>query len=580
MIGGAIVVVLQKGANRQVMNDLLKGKTYPQREGIIVLLFALAALAINWKLIREGIILSSYDIWHHVKWVNWFSQQLTEGIIYPRWLAQSNYGYGSPTFIFYPPLAYYVGSLLRGFGLNAEQTIIALFILPTWLAGITMYLYGRQRWGIKTAVFGGLLYLSMPYLAVNIYLRGALAETWAIAFLPLLFHFTDQSLLSSRGRVGLIVAFALLSFTHLPSLLIYTLAWLIYIFYCYCTKKLAFKRVLTTLICSLISWGIAAFYLLPAIHEKSWVNLASMKAVSGGYQANLIGTPQAHSFLPTVSKSYFYGVGLTIFLAILAIWIYRSRKNILLCLSQSFLVLAIIIFLMSYPSKPIWTIIPTLQMLQFPWRLLGLFSFIFVCLVAQIMRYLTLAQRWIYLLIPILILLLNYRYAYQMSKNLATFANYKNRYKIEEIQKVKNILNNPHLDNLSDVPEYRPLLPNRQPAPKGILDLPQVFLIKGKGNITIEKWGSYQRRFNIKVDQPSLFKIRTYYYPAWHLYLNQKPHPIKQLEDGTIGFNLASGFHELELRYQWTLAFTIGVGISLLTIVFLLINYQTKWIVL
>ena len=44
------------------------------------------------------------DIHNHINWAKQVSTGIREGVIYPRWLAESNNGYGSPTTIFYSPL--------------------------------------------------------------------------------------------------------------------------------------------------------------------------------------------------------------------------------------------------------------------------------------------------------------------------------------------------------------------------------------------------------------------------------------------------------------------------------------------
>jgi uncharacterized membrane protein len=114
-------------------------------EVISIFLLALTTIILNQRMIRDGIIFESNDIKYHISWLQYFSQQLSEGIFYPRWLASQNYGYGSPDFVFYPPLVYYVGSLLKFIGLNAEQAIISLFSLAIFLAGFNFYICGRDR---------------------------------------------------------------------------------------------------------------------------------------------------------------------------------------------------------------------------------------------------------------------------------------------------------------------------------------------------------------------------------------------------------------------------------------------------
>ncbi|MDJ0636402.1 MAG: hypothetical protein QNJ34_24710 [Xenococcaceae cyanobacterium MO_188.B29] len=81
-------------------------------EIIIVILLVLATIIINSRMIRDGLN-GMTDMRWHITWLQHFSKQLAEGILYPRWLAGTNYGYGSPTFVFYPPLVYYLGSLIN-----------------------------------------------------------------------------------------------------------------------------------------------------------------------------------------------------------------------------------------------------------------------------------------------------------------------------------------------------------------------------------------------------------------------------------------------------------------------------------
>ena len=68
-----------------------------------------------------------------------------------------------------------------------------------------------------------------------------------------------------------------------------------------------------------------------------------------------------------------------------------------------------------------------------------------------------------------------------------------------------------------------------------------------------------------------MIKIRTYYYPAWHLYVNQKPHPSTVAPDGTIQIELEPGSHIVELRYLWTGAFKLGVAISICSLSLLIL---------
>ena len=137
---------------------------------LIIFLLALMAIILNQRMIRNGIIFESNDIKYHITWLQYFSQQISEGIWYPRWLAGDNYGYGSPTFVFYPPLVFYLGSIFKLIGLDIEQTIIFLFTLAIFLLGFSFYFYGFRRWGKIASVVGALFYMTTPYITFNIYL--------------------------------------------------------------------------------------------------------------------------------------------------------------------------------------------------------------------------------------------------------------------------------------------------------------------------------------------------------------------------------------------------------------------------
>ncbi|NJP19169.1 MAG: hypothetical protein HC763_09550 [Hydrococcus sp. CRU_1_1] len=171
--------------------------------GIIALV--IAAAAIQAYMFRNGVIFQSHDIATHIMWLQHFSKQIAEGIWYPRWLAGTNYGYGSPDFVFYPPLVYYLGSFLRLSGLDIQKTIATLFLLASLGSGFSFYLYGRTKWGKITSYLGALAYMTSPYLVLNIYTRGALAEAFALIWIPLGLLLTDKAIAQPRWRVILAI---------------------------------------------------------------------------------------------------------------------------------------------------------------------------------------------------------------------------------------------------------------------------------------------------------------------------------------------------------------------------------------
>ena len=103
-----------------------------------VIFLCVVVIAANTRMIKDGVS-GLGDIRWHLTWLQHFSKQFSEGIVYPRWLAGTNFGFGSPTFVFYPPLVFYLGTGLRLLGIGFESTVSALFTLGLFLSGLSFY---------------------------------------------------------------------------------------------------------------------------------------------------------------------------------------------------------------------------------------------------------------------------------------------------------------------------------------------------------------------------------------------------------------------------------------------------------
>jgi len=538
-----------------------------------VLLLALATVIINWKMIRDGFNGLGDLLWH-ITWIQHFSKQISEGIWYPRWLAGTNFGYGSPTFVFYPPLVYYIGSALKLIGLNIEQTMTALFSLGLFTSGLTFYIYGLSKWGRIASLSGALFYMTLPPMSVLIN-AGGLAFLFAMPLIPLGLYLTDRAIFQPKSRVSLALYWSIMALTHVPSLLMHTIAWIPYTLFF--LLKRPWKAVLATLVSAGIGFGLVSFYLLPAIFEQHFVNIEFMKEAMGGIEKNLIGSPLQPLTLYSITHGYFiYFQHLLFSITLTVISLICFRKNAAITRSAwcwlGFVIA--VLFFMSYLSWPIWKSSHILQMLQSPQRLGSLFYFAEAALcglaVSGILK-LHLPMRIIPSLLIIGLLLVNFKFGYQLSRGYPTLRN-PGRGVIGPLEHLKTALYDPYSDKLIDVPEYRPLLKNSPSSPPvPILGQPRVSVVGGKAEVKLNHWGSYNRRFNVTTQETSIIRVRTYYYPAWHLYVNQQPYPINIADDGTMELKLQPGAYTIELRYQWTQFFTVGIVLSSLSIIALVL---------
>src|SRR5215467_235855 len=81
-----------------------------------ILVLVLAGITLTAPVLIYGIPFFSDDaVTHHAVWYVQFSEQLWAGNLYPLWLMGMNNGLGSPVFFYYPPVPFFVTSLLRPF---------------------------------------------------------------------------------------------------------------------------------------------------------------------------------------------------------------------------------------------------------------------------------------------------------------------------------------------------------------------------------------------------------------------------------------------------------------------------------
>ncbi len=573
-----------------------------------VFLLCLAATLINLRMIRYG--LSGHgDLLWHINWLQHFSKQIAEGIWYPRWLAGTNFGYGSPTFVFYPPLVYYIGSIFKLLGLNIEQTMSALFSLALFLSGLTFYIYGRTKWGKVAAMAGALSYMTCPGIAFLIK-GGGLAFLFAFPWVPLGMYLTEKSLVNSKFRVPLALLWTIIALTHVPSLLICTIAWLFYAILSF--LKHPWQSVIATIVSTGLGLGIASFYLLSAILEQRFVDIDFMRRQSlGGFQTYMLNL--LDHLKVGLSDLFIQQLLAICILTIIALICYQKKPEMIRETGCWLAFALIVVFLMTNWSWPIWRASSTLQMIQSSERLGILLYFgeaaLFAIAVSGVIQ-LTLPLKLISTLIAISIIFTNFRFGNQILKSWPALHN-PGKGTVENIELLKLALYQPDTDKLIDVPQYRPLLKNipvlksdflSPPKPSGVKEndviqfdtwiirsspllengsispptplvgQPKVSVINGKSTVEIEEWKSYQRILKVTVETPSIIRLRLYYYPAWHLYVNQNNYKMDVFDDGTIGIKLQPGSYSLELRYQWTPIFMLGVVLSFLSIIALILS--------
>jgi len=285
-------------------------------------------------------------------WTRQFSEAFARGEFYPRWLPASFEGLGSPTFYFYPPVAFWLTGALDSVGFSTWQAVNVGALVMLLASGAAMYAWLSYR-GTRP-LLGAALYMMAPYHLYEFYLRGALAEFAAFIWLPLL-ALGLEALPKRWGALLLAVALAGLLLTHLPAAVL-TAAFVL--------APLAIWRVrldrsvlLPGAIAGVLGVALAAFYLLPAL------------TLQGHVSSHLLWDDfhrPSYWLLWKRPEPYYLALQPAIALGLV----------VAVALSRSFWsILAIATAAAAAGIVPFMWDLPLLAQVQFPWRLLMVVEF-------------------------------------------------------------------------------------------------------------------------------------------------------------------------------------------------------------
>ncbi len=293
------------------------------------------------------------DLRYSLVWTAQFGKAMAAGDLYPRWLPDSFQGLGSAAFYFYPPASYWLAGGIRAIGLNIPLALTASFTILLALSGMTMHAWLADR-GTRPMI-GALLYMAAPYHLIDIYVRGALAESAAFPLLPLI-ALGIARLPRRNGFILLCLSFAGLLITHLPMAL---LTGVFLILPLLLSRLRTDPRILLPAASAgALALGLAAFYLIPALTLQRH---ASIQWLWGPWHQ-----PSSWSALSPDSLIYNFPAFLAIAPAAMLVASAAQPPWRLITWGTGLASVGLIPFL--------WDL-PLLGQVQFPWRLLAIVEF-------------------------------------------------------------------------------------------------------------------------------------------------------------------------------------------------------------
>ncbi len=534
-----------------------------------------------------------------------------------RWVPDMGYGYGFPLFNYYPPLPYLVGQVIRLTGVSFITTVKLTFFLSFVLSAVTMYILAREFWGRLGGVLSSVFYVWAPYHAVDVYVRGAMNEAWALAWVPLILwasfkliaekviatgpaarssHPTsspptvEQSgrvagarwdslrsrhpsllLLNLRWIVILALSWAALLLSHNVMVLIFTPVFAIWcLLWLY--RGYAWSRIPQLLISGIWAFGLAAFFSIPVILEQRLVHVDTLTQGYYEYIAHFADINQLFfsrfwGYGPSVwgendgmsfQIGHIHWILALVIGSLVLVKLARKGKistNSLLAISYMLTFGFATAFMAHVRSTPIWLALPFLSIVQFPWRFLTIVILSFSFVIGALVPLLNGKRRWTLVLVVILLVTV-------MLFNKDYFKPYRMGPLTDE-EKFANAAW--ELQQTAGIYDYLPK--TSRIAPQG----PRTTLAEitsGEGDISDTSEGTNWAKFKIAIESESAkARINIFQFPNWRVFIDGEETEITGDDDelGRMHITVKEGEHEIYAKLYNTFPRTAGNLISLVS---------------
>ncbi len=497
-----------------------------------------------------------------------------------RWVPDMGYGYGYPQFNYYGPLPYYYMEVSHLLGLNFLDSVKLGFVTPLLLSGLFMYFLARKMWGKMGGLLSAAMYIYAPYRASDVYSRGAMGETWAFMFMPLILYFSQRIISKQKTKdvAFFAISLACLLCSHNITSLIFLPLASIFVFVNIILSKdrpLIKKKILLHLSGTLWSVAIAGFFFLPVVFEQQYAHTESMISGYFNYLAHFININQlfftsfwgrGSSVLGPTDELSFFTSPVTLLLLVVTVTIALSRlrsrnERPTVILGFTLVLIGLISLYMTHSkSSFIWQRVGVLKYLQFPWRFLTLSTFFFS--LACGFPFVTLQKNvGKYLLLTVISIVF-----------LTNAAFFRPDYWIETTQQEK--LSGQQWDKQMTISifDYLPIYAKFPPvfvapiSPEVISGDTQILRYTKKSNLI---------SFSAISQKPSTIRVPQFDFPGWTVWTNgKKTIHNHNNELGLTTFILPAGTNEVVLRLQNTPIRTFGnfltfMGLTAVVLVFL-----------
>ncbi len=508
-----------------------------------------------------------------------FIQCFKDSQIPCRWSKNLGKGFGYPLFIFYPPVIYVFPALISTLGFSLITSLNLFALLTMLLAAYSMFklAYRLTDKNPRLAFLASVMYTFYPYHAVNLFVRGVYAETFAWSIFPLVLEGFYRLAKGEVKSIKPAIALTLILLSHnISTMLMYplTIIWTFVIYLQFVHFDVSINRLMKVKIIKqivlnlILPLGLSAFYFLPMILEKPLVQTESM--IFGyysfvnhfvslkqlflsnfwGYGGSTFGTKDdGMSFM--IGKPYWI-----LFLILNLVYVFQLIKHRRLPnLIEAFSLLTsyLLLFLTHAKSTPIWLVLKPLQYAQFPWRFIGLTGTMMIIFSIYALNHFTnLAKSRLFIFLFAGLLIFRFLPFFKPEK----FNHFTDQDFISGSLKTQQ--------QQEHVFDY---------LPKTVHSLPDefasspIFRVSETPQYKLDQWNSNNLVLEIDNPQPQTITFSVFFYPGWTAALDNQPLVIKPHPNyGLIQAKIPAGKHQVSFRFHETSTRLIADFISLISL--------------
>lgn len=528
----------------------------------LVLLVGVVVVLLTILPLINSTFFQLHDVTHVARLAE-MHRALLDGQFPVRWSQNFGYGYGMPLFNFYGPAPYYLAETFHWAGFSSLVSIKLLLVAIAVFSFVGMYLLSSRWFGRLGGLVSAVMFTVFPYRALDIYVRGAFNEIFAVTLIPWIFYAMVRIReLKERKWIG-VLALLLMVFLATHNLMtmmflpiIYVFGWVLFVGSSH--KKKYFLWFHLSLLLGVLA---AAFFLFPAYLEKGYTQVDALlggysnykfhflyvrQLFTGiwGYGGSILGLEDGLSFSLGVVQFLLAGVGA-------AYWFLRTRKTHRNIFPIFFVLISgATLFMTTLKSQFIWDQIPLFAYFQFPWRFLSVPAVTLPILAGGVVYALNQRRRVLYtfiILVALCVVNLQYFRPQSYLEDPETLY-YENPTKIQS-------------DLSGILPDYIPTAMKETQKP-----FQPVFEFVGESSpieTLIDR--SQEKLAHVVLVKPQTMTIRIAWFPNWVVYDNTEKADYT-IEDKT-GFMLVKipqGEHWISVRLEDTPLRTASNLLSLL----------------